>query len=126
MHNLHTEIDDAIRQAEARLREAMLTSDVAELDALIDDQLVFIGPDGGVYHKADDLALYRSGTQQITRNEALEFQVVPHGDTAIALVLTQLEGRINGQPFAGRYRYLRTWIRGTRGWQIIAGSVCAA
>ncbi len=54
---MHTEI----RHVEERLRNAMLTSNVTEFDALIDDRLLFIGPDDGVYRKADDLELHRSG-----------------------------------------------------------------
>jgi Domain of unknown function (DUF4440) len=42
-----------IRAQEHRLRDAMLAGNVAELDALIDDRLLFVGPDGGVYSKAE-------------------------------------------------------------------------
>ena len=37
-------IKTEVARVEARLRQAMLTSSVEELDRLIDDQLVFIGP----------------------------------------------------------------------------------
>ena len=60
-------MDTEIHQAEERLRAAMLTGDVSELDALIDDRLVFIGPDGGAYTKEDDLELHRSGAERVTR-----------------------------------------------------------
>ena len=63
----HSPIEQKIRQLEERLRQAMLKSDVAELDALIDDRLLFIGPDGAVFSKKDDLDLHRSGAERIHR-----------------------------------------------------------
>lgn len=118
---MHTEI----HQVEERLRAAMLTSNVTELDALIDDQLLFIGPDGGVNRKADDLELHRSGAQQLTRVDLEEVLIELHGSTAIAVVLANLAGVFKGQAFAGHYRYTRTWVRGDQGWRIVAGSVCS-
>ena len=113
-----------IAQLEERLRTAMLTSDVSELDALIDDRLCFIGPDGGLYGKADDLELYRSGTQQITYIGIEDLLIEQHGSTAITVVLANLAGTLNGQAFEGRFRYTRTWVRGELDWKIVSGSVC--
>ncbi len=59
--------DDSILTAEADLRAAQLAGDVAALDRLLDDGLVFTGLDGAVVGKADDLALHRSGRLRITR-----------------------------------------------------------
>jgi hypothetical protein len=118
---MHTEI----RQMEERLRKAVLSSNVTDLEALIDDRLLFIGPDGGVYRKADDLELHRSGAERLTRYELEEVLVELHGVTAIAVVRANLAGVFKGQAFEGRYRYTRTWVRGKQGWRIVAGSVCA-
>lgn len=114
-----------IRQMEERLRNAILSSDVTELDALIDDRLLFIGPDGGVYSKADDLELHRSGNERLTRFDLKEVLIELHGSTAIAVVRANLAGSFKGEAFEGDYRYTRTWLHGDRGWRIVAGSVCA-
>ncbi len=114
-----------IRQVEERLRNAILSSDVTELDALIDDRLLFIGPDGGVYSKADDLELHRSGNERLTRFDLKEVLIELHGSTAIAVVRANLAGSFKGEAFEGDYRYTRAWLRGDRGWRIIAGA-CAA
>lgn len=113
-----------IAQLEERLRTAMLMSDVSELDALIDDRLCFIGPDGGLYGKADDLELYRSGTQRITHIGIEDLLIEQHGSTAITVVLADLVGTLDGQAFEGRFRYTRTWVRGELDWKIVSGSVC--
>lgn len=110
---------------EERLCEAMLHGNVAELDALIHDRLLFIGPDGGVYHKNDDLELHRSGQERLAQVDLRDIQVEPHGSTPVAVVVADLAGIFKGQEFKGRYRYIRTWARTDEGWKVIAGSVCA-
>lgn len=53
--------DPEIVALETRLRAAQLAADVAELDALIDEDLLFVGPDGRLASKAQDLAAHSSG-----------------------------------------------------------------
>lgn len=117
-------MDAEIRQMEARLRVAMLGSDVAELDALIHDRLLFVGPDGGLYRKSDDLEIHRSGQQVLTQVDLRDVQIEMLGPTAVAVVVADLAGVFRGQEFKGRYRYIRTWLRSGQGWQVIVGSVC--
>ena len=118
-------MDSDVRVMEVRLREAMLQGNVEELDALIHDRLVFVGSEGSVYRKQDDLALYRTGQQKLTRVDLMDVRIEPHGATAVAVVAADLAGTFKGQEFEGRFRYIRTWIHDGQGWQIIAGSVCA-
>jgi hypothetical protein len=59
MHGLPIS-DDSLLACEAALRRAQLASDVAEIDRLVDEELVFTGPDGSVYSKTDDLAAHRT------------------------------------------------------------------
>ncbi len=118
-------MNSEIRSMEQHLRAAMLASNVAELDALIDDRLVFVGPDSKVYRKEDDLALHRSGQQTLSRLDLKEVQIEMHGATAVTVVLADLAGVFKGQAFEGSFRYLRTWQRFGEAWRIVAGSVCA-
>jgi hypothetical protein len=48
-------VDDEILACEAQLREAQLTGDVAVLDRLLDDLLLFTNIDGTLASKDDDL-----------------------------------------------------------------------
>src|SRR5690606_37559149 len=50
--------DPELVALEARLRAAQLAADVAALDALIAEELLFTGPDGQLATKAQDLAAH--------------------------------------------------------------------
>lgn len=60
-----------IAQLETELAQAMLHNDMATLDRLLSDDLMFTGPDGIVTDKAQDLALHRSGDTVFTTYEII-------------------------------------------------------
>jgi len=114
-----------IEHAENELRLAMLRSEVLKLEELIDDKLLFIGPDGAVYSKEDDVSLHRSGAQRISRLDIVEQSIQARPDVAAVSVLALMSGVFKGQAFQGRFRYLRVWSKTPGGWRVIAGSVAA-
>jgi ketosteroid isomerase-like protein len=110
---------------EHALLRAITTNDVALLDDLLHDDLLFNGPDGQTGTKAQDLANYRSGGIQLRRAEASDRLVSVIGDDAVVAVTVALEGDYLGVPVDGRYRYLRVWKRIGGAWRVIGGSVVA-
>ena len=117
--------DDSLRAREAALRRAQLTGDAATLERLVDDALVFTGPDGAVYGKADDLAAHRQGWVRITRLEPSEERVQRFGTVAVVSVRMEMAGTFKGAPFAGPFRYTRVWCERAEGWRVVAGHVSA-
>jgi ketosteroid isomerase-like protein len=118
-------MDDAeIATLEAELRAAQLSADVAALDRLIDDDLLFTGPDGAFATKADDLAAYRDGVMRVTAHEPEEMRVRRVGsEVAVVALRTRMAGSYAGAPFAGTARYTRVWAREAGRWRIVAGQV---
>lgn len=116
---------EQIQQMEQRLLNAMLNSDVDELDALVSDEALVVGPDGRMGGKAEDLAAHRNGVVRMTRMVPEETTVKLLPDVAIVFVLMNLQGTYQGQPFAGRYRYTRVWGNQSGNWQIIAAHISA-
>ncbi|MBD2757794.1 nuclear transport factor 2 family protein [Spirosoma validum] len=114
---------EQIQEVEQRLRQAMLISDVAELDALLADDLLAVGPDGQLVDKAADLAVHRSGTLHIKTMIPLETTIKLLPDVAIVFVLMNLQVAVQDQLIEGRYRYTRVWSRQTGNWQIIAAHI---
>src|SRR5260221_13173550 len=71
-----------ISAQEGRLRQAILAGDVAELDQLIADELIFVGHLCQLIPKGMELTTYRSGP---FRGERLEFagtETWPEGEIA--------------------------------------------
>lgn len=117
--------DEALRDCERDLRRAQLSGDVAALDRLIDDELRFVGPDGLIYRKADDLEAHRGGAIRITRLDPSEEHIQRFDDMAVVSVRMEMAGSFNGQPFSGPFRYTRLWCERANGWRIVAGHVSA-
>jgi ketosteroid isomerase-like protein len=118
---------EALHAAERRLQRAQLASDVQALDHLIDDRLVFTGPDGRHYSKQDDLHAHRSGQQSMTRVDEEDLTVLVVGGTGVTWFLGTVAGNMAGQPFLARVRYTRTWIHDDdKGWRLIAAHVSPA
>ena len=120
----HIEHDAEIAALEAELRAAQLGADVAALDRLIDDDLLFTGPDGALATKADDLAAYRDGVMRVATHQPEALHVRRVGaDVAVAAVRAHMTGSYAGTPFTGIARYTRVWARTDGRWRIVAGHV---
>ena len=113
--------DDLILAREAELREAMLTNDVAALDRLLDDGLMFTTLEGSIIGKQDDLAAHRARRLRLTRLEPSDQRVLHCGPTAIVSVRMEIEGTWDGAPVGGALRYTRVWCERPDGWRVVAG-----
>lgn len=117
-------IKSQIQTCETRLCSAMLASDVAALDLLIADGLLFIGPTGELSTKAMDLELHRSGSTKFHELIPKELEIrVCNNQWAIVVAKVFLRGTYLDNDFVGDFRYLRVWGQGENGWQIVGGSV---
>lgn len=116
----------AIKNAEERLRQAILTGRVDALDGLLSERVIYVGPEGSVSRKEDDLALYRSGTQKVTRYDPSEMQIELIGDDIGVVVLrVDLAGQMGTRPFAGAFRFTRTYVREHDTWRIACAHASA-
>jgi ketosteroid isomerase-like protein len=119
--------DPEMVRLEAEIRCAQLSADVAELDRLIADELLFTGPDGQLGTKAQDLDLHRSGVVRMLEHTPIELRVRRIGnDAAITALLTRLVVEVNGALMRGAYRYTRVWARERGAWRVVGGHVAPA
>lgn len=119
------QISDAeIASLEAELRAAQLGADVATLDRLISEDLLFTGPDGAFATKRDDLAAYRDGIMRVSVHEPEELRVRRVGpDVAVTALRARMAGSYAGTPFSGTALYTRIWAREDGNWRIVGGQV---
>lgn len=119
-------MQDPVLACEDALREAMLANDVAVLDRLLDDALVFAALDGSVVGKQADLDAHRARRLRLTRLEPSDRHVVHCGPaTVVVSVRMDMTGTYDGLPASGAYRYTRVWCERGDGWRIVAGHMSA-
>jgi ketosteroid isomerase-like protein len=121
------EADPEIVALEARIRAAQLGADVAALDRLIAEELLFTGPDGQLGTKAQDLEAHRSGAVRFRVHEPEELRVRRVGaDVAVSALRARLEVEVAGTIVRGTCRYTRVWAREGGGpWRVVGGHVSA-
>jgi hypothetical protein len=110
-------MNSMIENLEEKLRSAMLISDVAVLDELIADDLVWTMPTGFVANKQYDLEAHRSGVFRFTKIEISDRQIHVYGSDCIVVTLKA------EMAFSDSYRFTRVWVQRQNRWQIVAGHV---
>jgi len=123
-------VDRGLAQAtavklEERLRRAQLNADVDVLEKLIDDDLLFCGPDGQLGTKAQDLGAHRSGFVRFVAHEPEELRVRRVGtDVIVTALLARLEVEVGGVLSTGTFRYTRLWAcEDGESWRVVGGHV---
>jgi ketosteroid isomerase-like protein len=101
----------------------MLGNDVAALDRLIDDDLVFTTLDGEVVGKQFDLEAHRARLLRLTKLEPSDRRVLRYGSAAVVSVRMEIAGTYDGAPVGGALRYTRVWVERPDGWRIVAGQM---
>ena len=115
-----------IIELEEQLRQAMLHSDVTELDDLIAPELLFTNHLGQILSKQEDLNAHRSGKFKFTEITPSHRQIQLKGGFAVVSVLMHILGSYEGTPVEQNIRFTRVWEISTSGSiQIIAGHTSA-
>lgn len=113
--------ENEILAAEDALSQAMLDSNVAQLDRLLADELIFTNHLGQCLGKQDDLQAHRSGLLHIDRIETQERQVKLLQGDAMVFAKVAIFGTYAGEPANGTFRFTRVWQRkDNHDWQVVA------
>ena len=117
--------DPEIVDLEARLRDAQLAADVEALRELIDDDLLFVGPDGRLATKSQDLEAHSSGTVRFREHVPEELHVRRVGsDVAVTGLRARLVVEVFGALNRGTFQYTRVWARDLNApWRVVGGHV---
>ncbi len=110
-----------IETHENRLKDAMLSSNIEELDILLSDDLIFTDQTGTLYSKHDDINAHKTGFISINSIECSDQKILVKQDTAIVSVIMEISGIFGGNPATAKLRFTRTWYQVEQDqWQIIA------
>ena len=130
-------VDREILAEEDRLTEATRNVDVASLDRIYADDIIFTGVTGAVCDKASVMDEARRGFEarkNAASNPAMpsvvaydkdEVMAVRHGDAAVASFRFGITVRNEGQEVIRRYRTTNVWMKRAGGWQVVAAHTAA-
>ncbi|MGD1805458.1 nuclear transport factor 2 family protein [Dapis sp. BLCC M126] len=111
-----------IIELEERLQQAMLTSDVAELDILIAPELIFTNHLGELVTKEQDLEMHRCGVLKLTELIPSQQRIQLNEGFSVFSVQMHLLGTYNDSIIDEHIRYTRVWSISSVGYlQIVAG-----
>lgn len=109
-----------IEALEARLIEAMKTSNAAELQVLLADNLIFTNHLGHLVSKQADIDVHTSGELEVFSLETSAQLIELYGNTAIVSVVTDMSTELAGHMVLGLYRFTRVWHNNGSQWQVVA------
>jgi L-threonate 2-dehydrogenase len=113
-------IPGEIRALEDRRYRAMIDGDVAALETLLGDELVYTHSTSLVDSKASYLDKLRSRKVVYRTVERPEESIQVHGKTAVITGEVRLEVLLDGSPRAMRSRFTNVWTKRPVGWQMVA------
>jgi ketosteroid isomerase-like protein len=119
-HESDAEIQKAILAVDNERYEAMQKKDMAALDRLHADGLVFINTKGRMLNKAEYLEEIRSGTLKFLSVETDDYTFCVYGDTVImsgrAKSVVEYHGVVNKKP----RRFTSVFIKLQGQWRLVA------
>ncbi|HEY2338761.1 MAG TPA: nuclear transport factor 2 family protein [Burkholderiales bacterium] len=111
---------DLIKQLEDQRYAAMCAADAATLDKLLADSLVYTHSYGGSDSKASYLEGIRAKKWVYRKIERPKENIQVHGDCVIVTGQVRIELLSDGKPKTLNSAYTNVWIKGARGWQMVA------
>jgi ketosteroid isomerase-like protein len=111
---------ESIRLLESRRYRAMCEADAQTLEQLLGDSLVYTHSYGGADSKASYLDGVRSRKWVYRAIERPIEDIQIHGDCAVVTGQVRIELLSEGKPKTLNSRFTNVWIKGTKGWQMVA------
>ena len=104
---------------------AMTSNDLATLEALFHDEMIYTHSSAVVDTRASYLEALRSGKTRYKTAKRFEEKVRFAGDAALVTGRAEFEVELNGNPKTLRLRFLNVWTETPAGWKFIAWHSCS-
>ena len=104
---------------------AMTSNDLATLEALFHDEMIYTHSSAVVDTRASYLEALRSGKTRYKTAKRFEEKVRFAGDAALVTGRAEFEVEVNGNPKTLRLCFLNVWTKTPAGWKFIAWQSCS-
>lgn len=121
--DLDSNVASKVRSLELLKFEAQRERNVAALDSLFDDGLMWVNAGGVLSTKAGYMASLRLSSNTQLRIESLNVKVL--GQMAVVVGIYDESGVRNNRPYHQRCRFIDTWTLKRDKWMLIAATATA-
>ena len=110
---------EQVEALEVQWSQAMLTSDVTAMDKLLSDDYLGVTAGGDLLTKAQQLDRMRNRQMTMLKLDTTESKIKLLGRIAIVTSLATIDGKTDGRPVGGAFRYTKVYQRLPSGvWRI--------
>jgi ketosteroid isomerase-like protein len=128
---MHGNAEQEFLTQEENLTQATRQLDIAALDRIYADDLMFTGVTGGVCNKSAVMEEARRGVAErqdaavggkpvVTSYDKEDIKVVVHGDTAVTSYRFIVRIQAEAKDINRRYRTTNVWVKRQGNWQVVA------
>lgn len=111
---------DAIQQKEREFGKALAAGDVATLDKLISDDLLYTHSGSNTDTKATYMEALKSGNLKYPTFEYDKLDSKMYGNTALVFGVVHVKSVSKGTPAESHLRILHVWVKQKGTWQLVA------
>jgi ketosteroid isomerase-like protein len=113
-------VRQTIRELESRRFRAMIEADAVALEALLADSMIYTHSSATTDGKASYIAGVKSKKWQYRQIDRPIEDIQVHGDTVVVTGQVRIDILIDGKPKIMNSRYTDVWVKGAKGWQMVA------
>ena len=109
-----------IKKLEDHRFQAMIDNDFDTLDKLLGDRLIYTHSFAQSDTRAEYIALCKKGVFNYRKIERPIENIQVYGETGVVTGHAKMDVIIEGKPKLLNIRYTNVWIKGAKGWQMVA------
>jgi hypothetical protein len=110
---------EEVSKLEDRRCSAMTSNDLATLESLLADTLIYTHSSAVVDDKAAYIDSIRSGRVRYSKIERFDTRSFLYGDTVITVGRARIDVQVSGVEKNLHMRYSNAWIKTPKGWQFV-------
>jgi ketosteroid isomerase-like protein len=117
-------VEQIVAKLEQDWADAIVKSDVGELDRIVADDFIYTNWDGTTMSKTEHLEGIKSKEYKVESINLDNLKVRVFGDAAIVMVEQSEKSQWKGKDNSGRYRFTDIYAKRNGKWQVVAGHGC--
>jgi ketosteroid isomerase-like protein len=113
-------VEQAVLKLEQQWEDALLKSDVAALERIYDDSLIYTHSSGAVDNKSVYVGNIKSGATKYEAMKRDDIKVSVYDDTALVTCLWEVHVLNRGNKLDINARYIHVYVKKKDGWKMVA------